>query len=35
MIEGLTRRGGAEISPLARDALVRKRTNATTSTDLT
>jgi hypothetical protein len=35
MIEGLARRGGAEVSPRARDdALIRKRTSAATSTDL-
>jgi hypothetical protein len=35
MIEGLGRRGGAEeVSPPTRDALVRKRTNAATSTNL-
>jgi hypothetical protein len=35
MIEGLARRGGAEISPPARDdALVRKRTSAAIFTGL-
>jgi hypothetical protein len=35
MIEGLARKGGAEVSPPARDnALIRKRTSATISTDL-
>jgi hypothetical protein len=35
MIEGLARRGGAEVSPPARDdALIRKRTSAATFTDL-
>jgi hypothetical protein len=35
MIEGLARRGGAEVNTPARDdALVRKRTSAATSTDL-
>jgi hypothetical protein len=35
MIEGLARKGGAEVSPPARDdALVRKRTSAATFTDL-
>jgi len=35
MIEGLARRGGAEVSPPARDdALDRKRTSAATSTNL-
>jgi hypothetical protein len=35
MIEGLARRGGAEVSPPARDnALVRKRTSAATFTNL-
>jgi hypothetical protein len=35
MIEGLARRGGAEVSPPARDdALARKRISAATFTDL-
>ena len=35
MIKGLAKRGGAEVNTSARDdALVRKRTNAATSTDL-
>jgi hypothetical protein len=35
MIEGLARRGGAEVSSPARDdALARKRTSAATSTGL-
>jgi hypothetical protein len=35
MIDSLSKRGGAEeVSPPTRDALVRKRTSAATSTDL-
>jgi hypothetical protein len=34
MIKGLARKGGAEVSPSPRDALVRKRISAVTSTDL-